>query len=334
MRGCYGVDLFFVLSGFIISYAYSAREIRSNMADYRRFIWFRFARIYPNHLATLMLLVALVLGSHVFHYSVPYENYPWSGLPAQLTMTHVWPFAYGGRWNLPSWSISAEWFAYLAVFPVCQLLLNRGWSTARLLAVAYLVFGGYCVFRPFLLWLPFDRPTALPNVAAEFIAGSMLYGVYRAGSPFLHFLQKHATALFILILAVAALAPGQNPWIDRLVILTFPLLLASLSSEESLAGKMFSSALWVWLGNISYAIYMSHSFAAQFFRFVAPEEKYLHAPLSMRLVLVAAHLAAVIAIAAALYYAVEVPCRNWMRRLFIARQKHTEARPLEPTGSR
>jgi peptidoglycan/LPS O-acetylase OafA/YrhL len=58
-RGWLGVDLFFMLSGFILSYVYSAGNTQLGFTEYRRFLWFRLARIYPNHLATLGIMALL-----------------------------------------------------------------------------------------------------------------------------------------------------------------------------------------------------------------------------------------------------------------------------------
>src|SRR3546814_14984278 len=56
-QGYLGVDVFFVLSGFILSHVYAA-EISAR--TYGVFLWRRFARLYPIHLATLAGLILMV----------------------------------------------------------------------------------------------------------------------------------------------------------------------------------------------------------------------------------------------------------------------------------
>ena len=59
-RARLGVDVFFILSGFILTHVYLQGDAAP---DYRRFIVARFARIYPAHLFILLAMLALVLGA-------------------------------------------------------------------------------------------------------------------------------------------------------------------------------------------------------------------------------------------------------------------------------
>jgi hypothetical protein len=61
--GCLGVEVFFTLSGFIVSYNYADRFRRFSRGAYRAFLWKWFARIYPVHLMTLAMMGALVLAA-------------------------------------------------------------------------------------------------------------------------------------------------------------------------------------------------------------------------------------------------------------------------------
>ncbi|MDB5652397.1 MAG: hypothetical protein JWQ94_10 [Tardiphaga sp.] len=116
------VDLFFVVSGFVIASQYLGR-----VADGRaigRFIWRRLARIYPLHLATLGFYVVIALA--LYFGAAHTDNaarYPFSDLPAQLLLLHAFD---GARltFNFPSWSLSAEMFCYV-LFPLAALLVSR-----------------------------------------------------------------------------------------------------------------------------------------------------------------------------------------------------------------
>ena len=116
------VDLFFVVSGFVIARQYFGRV--NDAASVGRFLWRRLARIYPLHLATLVFYVAL---AGALHFGAARTDnparYPLSDLPAQLLLLHAF---IGERltFNFPSWSLSAEMFCYL-LFPALALLAQR-----------------------------------------------------------------------------------------------------------------------------------------------------------------------------------------------------------------
>jgi peptidoglycan/LPS O-acetylase OafA/YrhL len=108
------VDLFFVVSGFVIARQYFGRV--NDAGSIGRFLWRRLARIYPLHLATLAFYLAL---AGALHFGAARTDnparYPLSDLPAQFLLLHAFV---GERltFNFPSWSLSAEMFCYL-LFP-------------------------------------------------------------------------------------------------------------------------------------------------------------------------------------------------------------------------
>ncbi|UZE47493.1 acyltransferase [Rhodopseudomonas sp. P2A-2r] len=116
------VDLFFVVSGFVIASQYLGRV--GDPMSIGRFLWRRLARIYPLHLATLAFYVALALA---LHFGIARTDntarYPLSDLPAQLLLLHAID---GARltFNFPSWSLSAEMFCYV-LFPLIAITVTR-----------------------------------------------------------------------------------------------------------------------------------------------------------------------------------------------------------------
>ena len=128
-----------MLSGFILCYVYSAGNEKFGLTEYRRFLWFRLARISPNHLAIITALIVFIAVAKHFWVSLT-GDYPLSGLPFQITMTHAWPFLPDGKWNYPSWTISAEWFAYLGVFPVAWNMLKLRLANVFSMVVGYLFY--------------------------------------------------------------------------------------------------------------------------------------------------------------------------------------------------
>jgi len=116
------VDLFFVVSGFVIASQYLGKV--NDLSSTGRFMWRRLARIYPLHLATLTFYIAIAAAAYfgLARTDNP-ARYPLSDVPAQLLLLH----AFDGQrltFNFPSWSLSAEMFCYL-LFPITALLAAR-----------------------------------------------------------------------------------------------------------------------------------------------------------------------------------------------------------------
>src|SRR2546422_4392241 len=109
--GVGSVSLFFVLSGFILTYNY-ADVFRDGVsaAGYKRFVWDRLTKIYPVHFLTLLLVLPIAIFS-------PHLPLDWRAVPFHLLLLQCfWPSstpAFSGYLNVPSWSISCEWFFYL-----------------------------------------------------------------------------------------------------------------------------------------------------------------------------------------------------------------------------
>jgi peptidoglycan/LPS O-acetylase OafA/YrhL len=122
--GYLGVDLFFTLSGFILAHVYLT-SLEGGRFGYGGFLKNRIARVYPMHLAALAAMLVLFAGATAMGAGVGSpEAFKWSDLPAHLFMVHAWGTTQAVGWNFPSWSISAEWAAYL-LFPLAAALVLK-----------------------------------------------------------------------------------------------------------------------------------------------------------------------------------------------------------------
>lgn len=139
------VDLFFVISGFVIASQYLGKV--DNFASIGRFIWRRLARIYPLHLATLSfyLVLAVAIHSGLGQTENP-SRYPWSDIPAQLLLLHA---VDGQRltFNFPSWSLSAEMVCY-AIFPIVALVATRRRELVLAVVVLLVLATAFMLLRP------------------------------------------------------------------------------------------------------------------------------------------------------------------------------------------
>lgn len=106
-----GVSFFFTLSGFILAYNYSSLPDSSSA---KRFVVSRFARIWPLHIATLLLWIILITPSISMEFSDPYGAIV--KLIANITLLQSWTFTapYVLSFNGVAWSISTEAFFYAA----------------------------------------------------------------------------------------------------------------------------------------------------------------------------------------------------------------------------
>lgn len=308
-KGYLGVELFFVLSGFILCHVYLAQTGEKRFS-YKGFLWARIARVYPLHLATLVGVGILAFGAMAAGMAVDDGILGWSSLPANLTMTHAWGLAPESAWNHRSWSISAEWFAYL-LFPVFAFVAWR--LRARplmavagalvLLAALYLGFprlAGFHLTEATIAW-------GALRIVPCFAYGCALYLLFqRAPLP-----RPALISAAAAVLIVAAAAIGL--WDGVLVALAGLLILGLASLPNAKAGVLASRPA-VYLGEISYSVYMvlvpwqllAVNLAA---RATNAPDKHL------QLFVWLAVLAGLPIVAAVSYHLVEFPARRALRRL-------------------
>jgi hypothetical protein len=126
--GYFSVDFFFVLSGFVIAYAYAERV--RDFQSAREFIIKRIGRVWPLHIAMLFVLVGLELLKQqlgVVELGVPFTNAnsPYAFLTNFFLLQSLDLHSFT-TWNYPAWSISAEFCAYLLFALIC--LVARRWA--------------------------------------------------------------------------------------------------------------------------------------------------------------------------------------------------------------
>ncbi|MEC8456390.1 MAG: acyltransferase, partial [Pseudomonadota bacterium] len=254
-KGYLGVELFFVLSGFILSHVYlqAAGEKRFS---YRGFLWARIARVYPLHLATLIGVGGLAAAALIAGMSVDANVLSWSSLPANLLMLHAWGLAPVAGWNHPSWSISAEWFAYLC-FPLFAFVFWRlrdkpvaaVVGTAAFLTVLYFVFeqtAGFPLTEATIRW-------GALRIVPCFALGCALYLVYRKAGAQLSAPAAGAGAAIAFGLMMGSAALGL--W-DGITVLCAGALILALAALPNARAGWLASRPAVYLGEISYSVYM------------------------------------------------------------------------------
>ena len=309
-KGYLGVELFFVLSGFILSHVY-LQGFGESRFRYGAFLWARIARVYPLHLATLLGVAALAVAASAAGVAMEHRLADWGAFPANLLMVHAWGLAPSAAFNHPSWSISAEWFAYLA-FPAFAWAAWRLRDRPNMAVIGSLIllFGVYAVFRAatgFALTEATFQWGAL-RILPCFAYGCAAYLLWRSGA-----MQTRGQAMFwggaFLVLALA-LAQIAAP--DAALVTVFGGLIVALAGLTSTGSKVLSGRVGVYLGEISYSVYMV-CFPLKLV-FVNAAEKVLGYDAGLPLWLWLAMFLGVVPAAAVLHHLIERPARTALRR--------------------
>jgi peptidoglycan/LPS O-acetylase OafA/YrhL len=308
--GQLGVELFFVLSGFILSHVYLS-GFGEKRFNYRGFLWARLARIYPLHIATLaavgiMGAAALLMG-RVMEHNVLY----WPSLPSNLLLVNAWGFNTDAGWNHPAWSISAEWFAYL-LFPVFATV---AWSlrarpilavglAGLLLVVIYPTFQHFAGFKLTDATIAWGALRIVPC----FAYGCAMFLVWRSNAIRT---QRTAVAMSLgfavfSLLLVALSAPTAA------IVASFGALILGLASLTSTGSTLFSGKAGVYLGEVSFAVYMVA--IPWKMLIMSGAEKVLHLNGDLPLPIWLVYFGGVVLVGMIGHHLVERPARNLMRK--------------------
>jgi peptidoglycan/LPS O-acetylase OafA/YrhL len=304
----FGMTLFFVLSGFVIHYNYCRKVTEQGLNGLAGFMWARFARLYPLYL--FMLVLDVLLGRKLMVFVADnadgFQDVLRS-LPYYLLLVQSWfyvPFGdssliYVAGPNISlSWSISTEWFFYIA-YPVVALLVLRmrrpavilgcmlawsmmwsalasgldgrtpqidDWAVNHFGAVAGVANGNQDSFVRWLLYFsPYLR-------IGEFILGCLVAQLYlqlreRAVSG-----REQATGKVLLIIAVLSVlpvlyltySPTDGSAFLRSLSTNFALapsaalILFCATRYENFISRFLRDRWVVTLGEASYSIYLIH----------------------------------------------------------------------------
>jgi peptidoglycan/LPS O-acetylase OafA/YrhL len=309
--GYIGVDFFFVLSGFVLTWSWRP-EVPA-----RRFWWNRVARIWPLHLTTLVLALVLV-ADEVSRPGV-------LGTLANLFLVQAWvpdQQVYFG-YNAVAWSLSCEVFFYLS-FPVLAGALSRLSARGRCWVVGGVVVA--LVVYPGLFsltvaprdvsgweWTTYVAPLWR---LGEFVVGIVAALAVRDGwRPRIRGWQALVTAG---ALAAALLATGlrqghlpNRPFVEVVGMLVVAGVIVAIAGDEIAGrGRWLSSRVMVALGAASYALYLCHALLYGWLVSRLPEA----GTGMMRVVGWSSYVALAVAVAFALHHVVEVPAERWLRR--------------------
>lgn len=250
-----GVDVFFVISGFIISHSSMSRPASfRSVAD---FMTFRLIRIWPTYLmfTALMLVAVAVVPRFLAHnvLTIPFVIASFFFLPWPRPDDHrMFPVLGQG------WTLNYEMFFYLSFAVTLR-------APAKYRATILIVCGALLVALGQLTRLPQPLAFYADPIIGEFLMGVLL-------SEMMHRLpDRPKTGALIMVLALVLLF-AVSPHQELPRILTFGIPAALLVLGVLLSGAQGERILgrpWlVLLGSASYALYLSHTFVVNMILFL------------------------------------------------------------------
>ncbi|MFM2041443.1 MAG: hypothetical protein RLY86_19 [Pseudomonadota bacterium] len=328
------VDLFFILSGYVLAHVYAGRigtAAGPDGRDRRRAIqafWVaRIAKLYPLHLTALLMIAALA-ASGLVEGDDPREGRCYGGgnLVASLLLVQAWGTTGGLCWNVPSWSISAEMGAYF-LFPLLLPLVRRLERPLFLLLPLPLI--------GLLVWLvegpgggrlslhyDFGMVRCLPS----FILGLWLQRLCGgqgagpgarpgAGAGPIRCLTGDGGCLAVLAALLVSLHVQAH---DALSVAVMGVLVGCVAVNRGRVRRLSATRLPLWLGAISYAVYLlhwplllaTHGLLGHLF----PDQAGWPPGRGSEMGLYAAYLTLLLALATLCHHRLEGPARRWLRR--------------------
>jgi peptidoglycan/LPS O-acetylase OafA/YrhL len=252
----YLVNFFFVLSGFVLYHIYADRL--GTGAQFKRFVIARICRLYPLHLATLIVALLfeclkLVIEQRGMSFTVASftgAKAPGEILPNLLLLQSWWSGFNQMSFNFPSWSISVEFYLYL-IFALIA---------AGLPGPSRQIFAGIAVLAFLALYFNSGlfSEGALIGLGC-FFSGIMTYRLYDRFKD-LHMPARWATllealGLITVYLAVTYSEPSQNISLSLL----FCVIIGLFAFEAGWLSTLLRTAFFKWAGVLSFSIYMTHT---------------------------------------------------------------------------
>jgi peptidoglycan/LPS O-acetylase OafA/YrhL len=297
--GSLGVPLFFILSGFILTYSYQSllRDFRGDRVI--RYLQYRIARIYPVHIAMLVFLaLCRPLGVPV---TVPTDGVYNFVLNALLVQS--WGLTPFLSWNQAAWSVSSEWFAYLAFPLLIPVIAQTPKNVAVVGVIAFIIVAG-------LIPQPNDKLAfgiLTLTMGTLFLSGCFLFKAVEQMPPskLWGYVALAGIAMIVIGAYISDRFISQARFDYRWQFIAFAgcaATVASLFFGVGIVARVLGSAPMVYLGETSFSLYMLHIPTVLIMRF------YLGGVSALWFEILVTQFAAM-----GMYHFVEKPAREWIR---------------------
>lgn len=319
-KGYLAVDLFFILSGFVLAHVYLDEFSAKRSKALWPFFQARFARLYPLHFVVLALFIldaalpqvrAHILGGEPLNIKV------FGAQSVAATFANLFMLqgvkASELSWNFPAWSISVEFAAYV-LFGIVAVHSRRARIRPVLLCLGLL--GGWLVFFNWLIagnFNQWDGWAAFARCVPEFFVGALLYALTREMPSYT--IWPNALT-FGLLLGILFLLQLRAP--DLVIVLLFAVAVPLVVRDSGVASWILNAPVIVLLGELSYALYLVHGLvqigASRLLSSILISDLALSPMHSLAFMIGLLGLAVLIAYCA--HRTIEVPARGYIRRQF------------------
>ncbi|HEY2033286.1 MAG TPA: acyltransferase [Rhizomicrobium sp.] len=247
------VDFFFVLSGFVIAFAYGERLTHAN--EFRPFAIRRFFRLWPLHICVLAAFVGLEL----YRYAATGTGFTGErslfALLTNLTLTQALGLHNFLTWNTPAWAMSTEFWTYI-VFALTALLAGRWRNVAAVIliaaSIAILALHSRYGMRETFDW-------GIARCIYGFFLGALTYEAW-SRKWFARFSGSLAEiAALCVALVFLIVIPGDRP-LEYLAPPVFAMFVLVFAADAGALSRLMAHPVFETSGRWSYAIYLVQMF--------------------------------------------------------------------------
>src|SRR5882724_2528653 len=341
--GYSGVHLFFVLSGYLISRPFWARLVNGQpLPSWRKYGARRFVRIYPTYFVALAFFIAMRFAGHLHTPSF-----------ADVLLHVLLVFNWGEAAqflaiNIAMWTLAIEAQFYV-ILPIATALARRfapagGRLGALLVGLAFVLIGWVSRWLEYRSTLPGELRFRLPSSFLDLFAMGMFVAyleLTQAAS-----LRARRALRGGLLLWAAALVLGTNYWLvvagggdwlspptlalaclyPTLICAAFALILLAVLTRVRYRVPVLTSAPFVFIGQISYSMYLFHVGVGYFLLTRLPRSLGqwlgLHPP-----VYALTQLGPVVIVSYLVYRLVERPSLRWVESFSLRAREQEQASP-------
>ncbi len=264
-RGAPYVDFFFVLSGFVIFANYSDRM--TSGYSIKNFILLRFGRLYPLHFFVLMGFVSIEVLQLFLHVDqaalyAPFSS-PGEGLGdiiAILFLVHSLNVSENLAFNGPSWSISVEFYTYI-LFAFIMAYAGRYYKIIIVVMAIVSAVLLYFLYGELYAKLNYGFLRCVYGFSCGALTWIIYQNIYKKTLPlFKDRIRAHIIEILLLSTVIIYILYFSFNTLSFIAPVLFSLVVFVFAFEGGAISKLLKAKFFLFLGMLSYSIYMVHLF--------------------------------------------------------------------------